>query len=415
MNANLPTPFRRPLQCLLIAGLALAACDPGEDTEDVEYTEDIEESERAEVIGAEPPARLYDGDAFMLEGADVSPERVVIERGPLTLRYVGAHRYVVPDGDASAPSAEEAADTLAIDSGPELSGLRLIDADGREWAVDGFDAREVEALGRAYREGLTEVRDLAASDGHTNYGDVDDLVAGGDAVLAPTWTEYDCGWSTKWRFNNGSHFNLETMNNSQRRPILDFSPFSGTAVLIDDELALTAGHAANGVAAGDTLCRRYGDTGQQCRTVEETIVAGTSGDSDWGLIKFSSPFTGSWNYRLSDDRDGKINDYTPRIAAYPTIHRGEEASCGSSSFLEGERNLGTFHALRRKQARLNITAGGGSSGAPYYFYSSGDYWIFGIHSGRAKNTVGNRYAHGPKVPYWLDEIVASASTLGVSL
>lgn len=390
----------------------MAACDPGAEFEDIE---EPEAAGRADVVISELPERVYHDSAFTLAGADVPPERSVIERGPLTLRYVGAHRYVVPTEGGIEPVVEDATDTLTAKAGPELDGLKLIDAQGREWAVEGFDGAQVGGLARGYRDGLAEVRDLAAQDGHTNYGDVDDLVSGAGPVLAPTWSEFDCGWSTKWRFNNGSHFNLETLNNSQRRPILDFSPFSGTAVLIDNELAITAGHAANGVAAGDTLCRRFGDTGQQCRTVEETIVAGTSGNDDWGLIKFSTPFTGSWTYRLSDHKDGKINDYTPRIAAYPTIHRGEEATCGSSNFLEGERNLGTFHALKSRQARLNITAGGGSSGAPYYFYSSGDYWIFGIHSGRAKNTVGNRYAHGPKVPYWLDEIVASASTLGVSL
>jgi V8-like Glu-specific endopeptidase len=399
--------------------LLLAVGTYGCDDEDASIGEDElleadaedEPLEAAEALAA--PQRIYDGEGFTLSTAQRPPEQRVRTQGPLTLRYVGPHRYVRPVEDVVEVIDESA--EVEVETAPDI---RLIDEQGHEWALSGFESEQAQALAAEHRAGLDELRALAAEDGHTNRGDVDDLAASPRPQQSPNWTEFYCGFSDKWRYDNGTMTDLDAVNDTQRRPILDTdnTGFNGTAVLVAENLALTAGHVANALVVGDSLCRRYGVAGTECRTVSSTIVSGNGGgDDDWGLVKFSTSFTGGWTYQLSDHTDGHINNFTPRIAAYPTLRMNEEAICGTSSLLEGERNEGDFHALLQKEARVDLTAGGGSSGAPYYFYENGEYWIFGVHSGRATTPLGNRYARGPKVPYWLFSITLSALALGVVL
>jgi len=396
---------------VLMLALTPIGCDQSEDPVDDETSASLTEAEpEAEAV----PARIPDGDGFVLETALDPPERLVQTRGEFTLSYVGPHRYVTPDEDIV--EWEESPDSEESD-GPS-PGIRLVDEQGHEWSLSGLDREAAAELTRTYREGRDEIRALAATDGHTNLGDIDDLAGGATHARAANWTEFTCGSSTKWRFNNGTNSDLEGMNSSQRRPILDTNGtgFSGTAVLVANNLALTAGHVASALVVGDSMCRRYSTSSTQCRSVSQLAISGDGGgNDDWGLIKFSSSFTGNWTYQLSDHPDGQINNHTPRIAAYPSIRWNEEPSCGFSSLLEGERNLGNYHALLNREARVDLTAGGGSSGAPYYFYEDGEYWIFGVHSGRRKTTLGNRYARGPKVPFWLPQILGAASVMGVSL
>ena len=428
-NKSLPMILSPKLRLAALGLTLIGACDDASDhaerSDELQGTESPEYSFADEISPTDiEPERIGTEKGFTLAGADEVPVDSVVRRGPLTLRYQGAHEYVAPKEaivlDES--GVQEGPDAPASLAARRFSGIRLIDSKGREWKVEDFDEREVHALGDVYREHMSEIRELGTPGAHTNWGDVDDFAASITPQAASNWTVFECtkeddGFdSSKWRYNNGTHEDLDAMNVSQKHPLLDMNNtgFNGTAVLIDNELALTAGHVANALVSGDQLCR-ITSTGTQCRSVDEVLVSGDGGgNDDWGLVKFTSPFTGDWNFMLSDDSDSRIKDFTPRIAAFPTLERGREAICGASSLLEGERNKGTYHSLKTKEARLNITAGGGSSGAPYYFYSNGEYWIFGIHSYRGR-TWGDRYSAGPKVPYWIDEIVAGASALGVDL
>lgn len=405
-----PSP-RLAVAAALLLSLGTSGCDEPE-AAFAEQTLADESLDAPEAFTA--PTRIEDGDGFILSTALVPPEQRVRAVGPATLTYVGPHRYVIPTDELVEEPAAEAAEVPA----KPAHDIRLIDEQGHEWSISGFDSEAARAYADAYRAGLGELRELAAHDGHTNRGDVDDLAAPRDPQAASNWTEFDCGFSTKWRFDNGSMTDLDAVNDSQRRPVIDTNGtgFNGTAVLITDDLALTAGHVASALVAGDSMCRRFGTSGTECRDVSLLVVSGNGGgNDDWGLIRFESSFTGGWNFNLSDHTDGQINDHTPRIAAYPTLRMNEEASCGTSALLEGERNLGNYHSLLSLEARVDLTAGGGSSGAPYYLYEDGEYWVFGVHSYRSQTTLGNRYAAGPKVPGWLPEIVFSALTVGVVL
>lgn len=398
---------------LLLLLIAPLGCDQDDESPDEGLADDS-----AAVVAA--PARISEGEGFILSTAQTPPAQLVRTEGPVTLEYVGPHVYIVPDTDRVELVGEDEPEQQWREDGPSvhLDGVRLIDSQGHEWAMTGFDAQQAEQLVRAYDDGIEQMRSIAADDGHTNWGDVDDLASPTPPQMLPNWTEFDCGFSTKWRFNNGSNGELDGLNISQRRPILDTNGtgFSGTAVLVADNLALTAGHVASALVVGDSLCRRFSTSGTQCRNVDSVVVSGDGGgNDDWGLIKFSSSFTGGLVYSLSNDSDGQINNHTPRIAAYPTLVRGGEASCTASSLLEGERNLGNYHSLLQREARVDLTAGGGSSGAPYYYFDSGEYQIFGIHSQRRKTTLGNRYARGPKIPFWLPTILVSSISLGVVL
>ncbi|MCH9686126.1 MAG: hypothetical protein K0V04_32135, partial [Deltaproteobacteria bacterium] len=370
---------RRAAVALLLLGVA--ACDQGDD--DAEPGDGL-----AEEVVVAAPTRIYQGEGFTLASAQTAPAQRLRTVGPVTLEYIGPHVYVTPEDDLVELVDEDDAAVTAQpqgDSAIDVANVRLIDAQGHEWAMTGIDAAQTDALVQSYQEGVAQMRSVAAHDGHTNFGDVDDLAAPTKPQLLPNWTEFDCGFSTKWRFNNGSNDALDGLNVSQRRPILDTNGtgFSGTAVLVAGNLALTAGHVASALVVGDSMCRRFGTSSTQCRNVDSVVVSGDGGgNDDWGLIKFSASFTGGLVYNLSSESDGQINNHTPRIAAYPTLVRGEEAICGTSALLEGERNLGNYHALLQREARVDLTAGGGSSGAPYYYYDNGDYWIFGIHSGR---------------------------------
>ena len=396
---------------VLALALMVSACDANDDSGEVVGLED-EDDEAADLRA---PERIARDGGFVLATALTPPAERSRTTGPLTLRYRGAHVYVKPvDGEFDLDDVVEgeAAEFAPLD-------VRLVDENGHEWALEGFDRDESRALAAAYRATRGDTLVVQRS-GVTPSDDIDDLAGDRRPMASANWTEFDCEFSDKWRYDNGTMSDLEGMSDSQRRPILDMNGtgFSGTAVLIADNLALTAGHVSSALVVGDSLCRRYGTSGTECRTVAQTVVSGNGGgDDDWGLVKFSTSFTGGWNYVLSTGDDDFINDHTPRVAGYPTLRMNEESICGTSSLLEGERNLGDYHSLLQREARLDITAGGGTSGAPYYFFNEGasDYRIFGVHSGRATTTLGNRYARGPKVPYWYPIIVTSAAALGVAL
>ena len=393
-----------------LALLALTVASPLIGCDDL----DTADGETAVVLSEEvavPARRIHDDGGFILASAATPPEVTVRRAGPFTLRYVGPHHYVIPQEDVTIGEPE-----LLDDA--ELQP-RLVDGDGHEWMVVERDVAEVRRLGNAYRAALTEIRELAAPDGHTSWGDLDDLSDGSSPqAAAPAWTEFHCGDAEKLRYNPGTQVDLDSVNNSQRRPIIDTwgVGWSGTAVLIADDLALTAGHVATALAEDDLMCQRAGTSGMNCAPVEATMFNATeSGPDDWGLVKFKASFPGDWAFRLSDHTNNQINDHTPRLAGYPAIVLGEEASCGMSSALEGERNLGDLQARKKKHVRVDITAGHGSSGGPFYFYENGEYWIFGIITGPGQNWVGDRFMLGPKVPFWLDDIVAEADALGVNL
>lgn len=112
-------------------------------------------------------------------------------------------------------------------------------------------------------------------------------------------------------------------------------------------------------------------------------------------------------------QDAYLEAQTPRLGGYPLIPLGEEATCGTSNFLEGEMNTGDWQSTKPQHVRLDITAGSSHSGGPYYFWNAAQsrYKVFGIHAAR-KNPVGSRYACGPKIPYWRNTILTLAAALG---
>lgn len=377
--------------------------------------EDPDDAPPTELAPTPAPTRVHRDGGFVLATAETPPSETTRVVGPLTLRYQGPHHYVIPvEGEFDDFEAE------AIDE-PEPLDVRMIDAQGHEWAIEGLDGEEAAAMGEDYRARIDDFDVLALEDGQTQWGEFDDLALDSPAVGLSKWTEFNCGSSSKSRFNFGTMSDLESMNTSQRRPILDTfnTGFSGTAVMIADDLALTAGHVASALVTGDQLCRRFSTSSTQCRSVESTVVSGNGGGGDdWGLIKFTSGFTGGLVYKLATGSDSFIASQTPRVAGYPVLRMNEESACGTSALLEGERNIGSFKwATHPVEVWLDITAGGGTSGAPYYFFNSthGDYRVFGVHSQRLFDSGGDRFALGPKIPFWYPAIVASAAALGVTL
>lgn len=358
---------------------------------------------------------------LMLASAQVPPARTIRTAGSLTLEYVGPHEFpAASEGDLELSTegldVSDEDEDLEDPAGFRIGTATFVDSSGHEWRVIDSDDDAVATAAQEYRD--AHGHDATPNDGgQTSAGDWDVFRDSGAGGARATWTVYDCsGVSVKWVYNPGSQSDLAGMNETQRMPILDDNPGRATSVLVAPNLALTAGHAAAGAIPGNQHCRKNANGSTTCRTISETFYEDDAGgNDDWGLIKFASSFpTPQYVYDLSVATDNTINNYTPRLAGYPTLRMGEEASCGTSALLEGERNLGTIHGLLQKEARLNITCGGGASGAPYYFFGNTNYEIFGIHSYRG-NVLGNKFCGGPKVPYWVDDIVAAADALGVNL
>lgn len=406
-----PNPLRRPSeQLLLLTCLAIASGCTGAG---------VLEFDQHESDGTPRGVKVYSDDgSFVLSTGHEAPDVLIRQSGPFLLEYVGAHRFVLPPLGETWPAESEgpAAPDEEFDPDPQgldMSAGILIDPLGREWKVIDADESLMAESVEEY-EAFHLPTAIPGDPTLTVYGDRD--IASESDLYRATWTVWTCSQATKWEYNPGTSIDLDSLtssNPSQRMPILEFNLiFSGTAVLIEPDLALTVGHAANGTAPGDELCARSGTSSSECVVVESVFVSGNgSGNDDWGLIRFTDSFSVGYEYVLSNASDGTINNFDPRLAGYPTLLRNQESTCTSSWFLEGERNTGTYHALTNTEARLNITAGGGASGAPYYYFNNGAYRIFGVHSYRGTNALGNKYCGGPKIPYWYDDIIAAANAL----
>ncbi|MEM6926340.1 MAG: trypsin-like serine protease [Myxococcota bacterium] len=380
----------------------------------------------ADTIGEVAPDRVYsdDGTTFVLATALTPPDALVFQEGPITWEYVGPREF---------PSSQDLVDVVElVDEDDPTEGLsdepaqfrlevdtaRRTDELGHEWRIVDVDEEIARALFDDYVQ-------RTAGDGgfHPEPGPE----IRGDGGFRSNWTEYDCTTNplfptTKWVFNNGTSCDLHSSScasQGQRGAIVDFT--IGSGVMVHDRMALTAGHVAavlvTGTSTGCTMTTNS-TASSTCGTVTDiTINSAVGGNADWALVEFVSNVGNTSTYDLSTGSDNFINDHDPRVAGFPAIERNREATCGGSSFLEGERNIGNYHALKNKEARVDLTAGSGTSGAPYYFWNSGAsrYKVFGVHSGRAKTTLGNRYARGPKVPYWVSTMVSDAAGMGITL
>ncbi|MEO0600611.1 MAG: hypothetical protein AAF211_04190 [Myxococcota bacterium] len=380
----------------------------------------------ADAIEEVDPDRVYgeDGTTFVLATALTPPDALVFQEGPITWEYVGPREFpssrevvdVVLEEDRE-PAPDELSDQPA-QFRLEVDTARRTDELGHEWRIIDVDEEMARALFDDY------VRRTAGDGGfHPEPGPE----IQGDGGFRANWTEYDCTTNplfpnTKWVFNNGTSCDLHSSScasQGQRGAIVDFG--IGSGVMVHNRMALTAGHVAvalvTGTSTGCTMTTNSTGSGT-CGTVSDiTINSSAVGNADWGLVEFGANVGNTSTYDLATGSDNFINNHDPRVAGFPGIERARESTCGGSSFLEGERNVGNYHALLNREARVDLTAGSGTSGAPYYFWNSGAsrYKIFGVHSARNKNSVGNRYALGPKVPFWASTIVSDAAGMGISL
>lgn len=228
---------------------------------------------------------------------------------------------------------------------------------------------------------------------------------------------YDCSGNTKWVYKDGTQVDLGSVHVSEHRPVLEATNDKASGILLAPNLVLAAGH--QGIGTGDNFCVWLSTTPSwDCAGISDSFQNGSSGfDEDWELFLLDDDLATSYHFTLSSLSDSAMQTKTPRLAGYPSLPLGEEEDCLGNDFLQGERNTGDWQAVWARHIRVDITAGSGHSGGPYYYYpgSGTAYYLLGVHHGRDRTRLGNRYAGGPKVPYWREDIISAAAALGVEL